>query len=389
MSITNTQLADAVSDLIASWQTFMDEHRAWLGGVVGGGPNSDGKYPLTDDLDVTVLVKAPAQLQADVTGMVSSASAYATAASASATAAAASATTASTQAGNAASSASAASTSASTASTQASNAASSATTASGQATAAAASATAAAASAAQAQAAAGALTDPNAHSVMTWNDTTNLPVWVTAGTALSVLGRSANSVGVPAAISGANNQVLGITGSVLGFVSTLPAVSGVNLTALPTGLSTTFTGNNIFNPATGAPIDLRTSAAVPAYAIFRPNGTARGYVGCPGATNDLITGSAVGDLVLRAESGRFLWSPDGGTTLVNVTPTSGSFTATLTGMTGSDDRDGLLPHHQQHRYVVRVRRLTGDFEHYGAHHDRPPRRDPADHDPCRAVLVGR
>jgi hypothetical protein len=170
---------------------------------------------------------------------------------------------------------------------------------------------------------------------MTWNDTTNLPVWVTAGTALSVLGRSANSVGVPAAISGANNQVLGITGSVLGFVSTLPAVSGVNLTALPTGLSTTFTGNNIFNPASGAPIDLRTSAAVPSYAIFRPNSTVRGYVGFPGATNDLITGSAVGDLVLRAESGRLLWSPDGGTTLVNVTPTKGQFTGTLTGMTSA------------------------------------------------------
>jgi hypothetical protein len=102
MAITNTALAQAMSDLIAHWQDFQDEMQAWLSGEVGGGPNSDGKYPITDYLDVTTLVTSPAQLEDDVQSLVSGAQGYATAASASATAAAASATTATTQAGLAA-----------------------------------------------------------------------------------------------------------------------------------------------------------------------------------------------------------------------------------------------------------------------------------------------
>jgi hypothetical protein len=334
MSITNTELASAVSTLIANWQTFMDEHRAWLGGVVGGGPNSDGKYPLTDDLDVTVLVKAPAQLQSDVTGMVNSASAYATAASASATAAAASATTASTQASNASSSATAAAGSATTATTQASAAASSATTASGQATAAAASAAAALASQLLAQAAAGALTDPNAYSIMTWNDGTNLPAWVTAGTALSVFGRSANSVGAPAAIAGANNQVLAISGSVLGFVSTLPAVSGANLTSLTaanvTGANTLPDGvlstnvplknaansfsANITMALANARLHINSTSGAAATTAYENAGTAKGYMGISLGTSQIIAGDAANDMVIRNEGGNILFSADSGVT---------------------------------------------------------------------------
>jgi hypothetical protein len=102
MAITNTALAQAMSDLIAHWQDFQDEHQAWLTGEVGGGPNSDGKYPLTDYEDNTILVTCPAQLEEDVESLVTGAQGYADDAEASATAAAASASTATTQAGLAA-----------------------------------------------------------------------------------------------------------------------------------------------------------------------------------------------------------------------------------------------------------------------------------------------
>lgn len=102
MAITNTALAQAMSDLIAHWQDFQDEMQAWLAGEVGGGPSLDGKYPITDYLDVTTLVTCPAQLEDDVQNIVDGANAYATAAAASAASASTSATTATTQAGLAA-----------------------------------------------------------------------------------------------------------------------------------------------------------------------------------------------------------------------------------------------------------------------------------------------
>lgn len=153
--------------------------QAWLAGSVGGGPNSDGKYPITDYLAVTTLVTSPAQLEADVENIVTGAGASATAAAASAAAASSSASTASTQASNASSSASAAATSASGASSSASAASSSAATATAQAGAASTSAAAALASQLLAQAAAGDLTDPGVNSVMTWNEGTNTPEWST------------------------------------------------------------------------------------------------------------------------------------------------------------------------------------------------------------------
>lgn len=146
MSITNAALALSMSDLIAHWQDVQDEFQAWINGTVGGGPNSNGKYPLTDYLNVVHLTTCPAQLVSDSSAIPGAASSAAAAAS-SATAAATSASTATTQASSASTSASTATTQASAASSSASAAASSATTASGQATAAAASATAAAASA--------------------------------------------------------------------------------------------------------------------------------------------------------------------------------------------------------------------------------------------------
>jgi hypothetical protein len=114
-NITNATLAQKISDLIDSWRTYMGQLRAWLGGTVGGGPNGDGAYPLTDDLGTTYMVKSPAQMAADVNNTVSGSAASATAAAASASAAAASSSAASTSATAAATSATVAANSASAA----------------------------------------------------------------------------------------------------------------------------------------------------------------------------------------------------------------------------------------------------------------------------------
>ena len=105
MSFTNAQLAQKISDLIDYWSGFQTEYANWLGGVVGGGPGADGKFPLTDWTGNSLLVKSPAQLQDDVDNITTGATAQANAAAASAAAAltsetnaAASASTATTQA---------------------------------------------------------------------------------------------------------------------------------------------------------------------------------------------------------------------------------------------------------------------------------------------------
>ncbi len=105
MAFTNAELAQKMSDMIGYWSSFIEQYNDWLGGVVGGGPGSNGEYPLTNWAGTEYLVKAPAQLTEDVNGLVTSASASAAAAAASAatagtseTNAAASAATATAQA---------------------------------------------------------------------------------------------------------------------------------------------------------------------------------------------------------------------------------------------------------------------------------------------------
>lgn len=44
-------------------QKSLDEFATWAAGPVGGGPNSDGKYPLTDRFGVTHMVYSPLQMQ--------------------------------------------------------------------------------------------------------------------------------------------------------------------------------------------------------------------------------------------------------------------------------------------------------------------------------------
>lgn len=62
---TNADLASRISKLIQNYQTNTDQMVGWLGGVAGGGTNSDGKYPITDFYGNISYVKSPAQLQAD------------------------------------------------------------------------------------------------------------------------------------------------------------------------------------------------------------------------------------------------------------------------------------------------------------------------------------
>lgn len=82
MAITNATLAQAISNLIGYWDGFNEQYRDWLGGSVGGGPNSDGQYPLTDYQGNTDLVDSPAKLSDSVSNTVTGALAHKNAAEA-------------------------------------------------------------------------------------------------------------------------------------------------------------------------------------------------------------------------------------------------------------------------------------------------------------------
>ena len=65
---TNAQLTQQISDLLNSWNTREDQFRAWLAGTSTGGPNGDGKYPLSDAAGNVELVACPALLEDRVAG---------------------------------------------------------------------------------------------------------------------------------------------------------------------------------------------------------------------------------------------------------------------------------------------------------------------------------
>lgn len=88
MSFTNGQLAQKIVDLISYWSGFNDQYHQWLTGTVNGGPNSDGRYPLTDWTGYTVNVQCPAQLEEEVLSLVNGAASSEAAAIAAAAAAA-------------------------------------------------------------------------------------------------------------------------------------------------------------------------------------------------------------------------------------------------------------------------------------------------------------
>lgn len=102
-TLSNSELAQRISDTIDYWMQHFDEFDTWMTGPVGGGDNSDGTYPLTDKNNNTVYFKSPPQLEADVTGLTDSAKTYRDDAQAAASAAATSEANAATSETNAAS----------------------------------------------------------------------------------------------------------------------------------------------------------------------------------------------------------------------------------------------------------------------------------------------
>ena len=65
---TNAQLASQINALLTKWNGREAEFRDWLAGSPTGGPNGDGRYPLTNASGVTVLVDCPAKLSDTVGG---------------------------------------------------------------------------------------------------------------------------------------------------------------------------------------------------------------------------------------------------------------------------------------------------------------------------------
>lgn len=63
MALSNTELANKISDLIDRWQTYLDQWFNWQGGDPSGGPNNDGKYPLSDATGTTELYSSIPKLQ--------------------------------------------------------------------------------------------------------------------------------------------------------------------------------------------------------------------------------------------------------------------------------------------------------------------------------------
>lgn len=61
-TLSNAELASEIAAMVAKWAVREDQYDDWLGGSPNGGPNADGKYPLTDSKGVTRLVESPARL---------------------------------------------------------------------------------------------------------------------------------------------------------------------------------------------------------------------------------------------------------------------------------------------------------------------------------------
>lgn len=66
--ITNAQLASQVSSLVSTWRAREAQYKAWIGGTADGGPEGDGRYPLTDGKGLTYMVESPARLRDMVSG---------------------------------------------------------------------------------------------------------------------------------------------------------------------------------------------------------------------------------------------------------------------------------------------------------------------------------
>lgn len=103
--------------------------------------------------------------------------------------------------------------------------------------------------------------------------------------------------------------------------------------ALNQAISPTWTGSHTFSPTGGATVfngaatvngstaslsllNLNTTATGSSvFLTFEQSGAATGFVGNSGGANQLVTGSALGDLVIRAQSKNILFNADGGSTI--------------------------------------------------------------------------
>lgn len=79
---TPGQLAADMAAILARFNVWVEQLRDWLAGTVTGGPNSDGRYPVTDVIGTTYLVQCPAKQAARVDEDVDGAAAHAAAADA-------------------------------------------------------------------------------------------------------------------------------------------------------------------------------------------------------------------------------------------------------------------------------------------------------------------
>jgi len=61
-AISNAEIVAELMTMVAKWQTREDQYDDWVAGEPDGGPNGDGKYPLTDSKGVTRLVTSPGRL---------------------------------------------------------------------------------------------------------------------------------------------------------------------------------------------------------------------------------------------------------------------------------------------------------------------------------------
>lgn len=176
-----------------------------------------------------------------------------------------------------------------------------------------------------------AIADPNADRVLGWDDSANAAIAFSLSAPLrSVLTgiEIRDDIGVIADLAaltdpnadvfyGWDDSATALVGFTLisGELLTTGATVGVGANIPKLDAANVFTGLNVVNVAAGAQLDLRNSTTGPAYALFRTNGTSRGYVGFAGATNDLVTGAALGDLVLRSDAGGLKFTGNGGTTI--------------------------------------------------------------------------
>ena len=61
-TMSNAEIAAELMAMVGKWQVREDQYDDWVAGEPDGGPNGDGRYPLTDSKGVTRLVTSPGRL---------------------------------------------------------------------------------------------------------------------------------------------------------------------------------------------------------------------------------------------------------------------------------------------------------------------------------------